>query len=566
MRWRTYLRPGSLDALLEMLDEHQGRSRLVAGGTDVLVELSRGILPTATLIDVTGVRALKYVASEADVIRLGALATHNDVIASAACVERALPLAQACIEVGAPQIRTRATVAGNLVTASPANDTIAPLMALGADLVLVSKAGGERIVPLADFYRGVRKTVLQPDELLREIRVPALRLDQRGLFLKLGLRRAQAISVINVALVLSFENGTVHDAAITLGCLAPTIVHARTAEAFLAGKRLDPNTCAEAGRLACEDARPIDDLRGTARYRLDTLAALVADGLRRLAAGREHDGWPATPILLETEIAAETAIPPASPTVGRSPDTPTKPSAVASPVSASVPSVSSVVNSATSFSGTIATTINGRPYTLEGAQGKTLLNALREDAGLTGTKEGCAEGECGACTVWIDGQAVMSCLVPAPQAHGAQITTIEGLAAVSPSSPASVASVSSVASSPSPPSASSAVLSSSSSPRPPRDSAPSAFSVTPPEGEVLHPLQRAFIEHGAVQCGFCIPGMLMAGAKLLDERPHPTLAQAQEALGGNICRCTGYRKILDAVLAAGSAPERKTGAKTGGAA
>jgi carbon-monoxide dehydrogenase medium subunit len=473
--WQTYLRPTSLDEALALLREHAGQARIIAGGTDVLVELPRGIKPTATLIDIMALPDLKYVREEGDAIYLGALATHNDVIASAACARRALPLAQACWEVGAPQIRTRATIAGNLITASPANDTITPLLALDAELALVSHAG-ERVVPLRDFYRGVRKTVLQPDELLREIRVPALADTQRGLFLKLGLRRAQAISVIDAAFVLTFAGEEVADARITLGCLAPTIVRARTAEAYLTGKRLDPAVCAEAGRLAGQDVAPIDDIRGSAAYRRATLAALVAQGLERIAADAQAEGWPGAPVLLETGVPAPT-------------------------------------DAGARFDGSISTTINGRPYQLvPGAARKTLLNALREDTGLTGTKEGCAEGECGACTVWLNGQAVMSCLVPAAQAHNAAITTIEGLADRTPG-PAPME-----------------------------------------KRETLHPLQQAFIDHAAVQCGYCIPGMLMAGAKLLEERPQPDVADIQIALSGNICRCTGYRKILDAVLAAGNQP------------
>lgn len=164
-------------------------------------------------------------------------------------------------------------------------------------------------------------------------------------------------------------------------------------------------------------------------------------------------------------------------------------------------------NAVGTFEGVINATINGKPYLIANAQHKTLLNMLREDAGLTGTKEGCAEGECGACTVWLNGQAVMSCLVTAAQAHNGEITTIEGLAAEGESEGAAY-------------------------------------------GAELHPLQQAFIDCGAVQCGFCIPGMLMAGAKLLEERPNPSLDETLIALSGNICRCTGYRKILDAVASA----------------
>ena len=454
--WREVIRPTTVAEALDALAQYGSAARIVAGGTDVLVELQRGIKPTATLIDLSALRELTYVRQDGETIAIGGLATHNDLLAAPFARSGALPLAQACIEVGAPQIRARATIAGNLATASPANDTIAPLLALDAQLVLVSRAG-ERTMRVEDFYTGFRRTELRPEELIREIRFRALAGDRRGLFLKLGLRRAQAISVIDIAFVVTFGiDGSVVDARLALGCLAPTVVRARATEAYLVGRRLDATTCTQAGQLACGDAAPIDDIRGSAEYRHATLAALVAQGLERLADGREADGFPAVPVLLETAAAARPALP---------------------------------------FEGTIAATINGAPVTLRGAQHKTLLNALRENAGLTGAKEGCAEGECGACTVWLDGAAVMSCLVPATQAHGATVTTIEGLA----------------------------------------------------DGKELHPLQRAYIDCGAVQCGFCIPGMIMAGAKLLEERATPTLDDHQAAISGNICRCTGYRKILDAM-------------------
>jgi carbon-monoxide dehydrogenase medium subunit len=469
--WQTYLRPTRLDEALELLDHYGDQARIIAGGTDVLVELSRGIKPTEMLIDITALSDLRYVRRERDAIVLGALATHNDVMSSAACVEQALPLAQACSEVGAPQIRTRATVAGNLITASPANDTITPLMALDASVMLASREG-ERTIPLERFYEGVRRTMLRPNELLREIRIPAMGATQRGLFLKLGLRRAQAISVINIAFVLTLTadgDDRVEDARITLGSVAPTIVRARTVEDYLRGKRLDASTCAEAGRLVSGDASPIGDVRGSASYRRATLESLVSEGLRQLAAQAPSGHSAAWAVLLDTGSWREEA------------------------------------KSAPPFHGVIETTINGVPHALRQAGGKTLLNALREDAGLTGAKEGCAEGECGACTVWLNGQAVMSCLVAAEQAHGGEIVTIEGLAQAGAR-----------------------------------------------QDKGLHPLQAAFIEKGAVQCGFCIPGMLMAGGMLLQEHPHPDLIQAQTALSGNICRCTGYSKILEAIMSAGT--------------
>jgi aerobic carbon-monoxide dehydrogenase small subunit len=153
--------------------------------------------------------------------------------------------------------------------------------------------------------------------------------------------------------------------------------------------------------------------------------------------------------------------------------------------------------------------INGRAMTLEAYPMARLLDVLREQPGLTGTKEGCGEGECGACAVELDGLLVNSCLVPALQADGAKIRTIEGVA---------------------------------------------GFDV-PPDGEPflnqrLNAVQRAFLTHGGAQCGICTPGMILAAVNLLARNPHPSEAEVREGLAGNLCRCTGYTKIFESVLAA----------------
>jgi carbon-monoxide dehydrogenase small subunit len=152
----------------------------------------------------------------------------------------------------------------------------------------------------------------------------------------------------------------------------------------------------------------------------------------------------------------------------------------------------------------IKVTVNGRPRMLDVAVHHSLLDVLRDDLALTGTKECCLVGECGACTVIVDGRPVDSCLILAVEADGAEISTVEGLAA---------------------------------------------------EGR-LSPLQQAFLDTGAVQCGFCIPGQLMSATALLAENPHPTVPEIQEGLAGNLCRCGGYLQISEAVLAAAEAGTR----------
>ncbi|MDP2316574.1 MAG: (2Fe-2S)-binding protein [Pseudomonadota bacterium] len=152
-------------------------------------------------------------------------------------------------------------------------------------------------------------------------------------------------------------------------------------------------------------------------------------------------------------------------------------------------------------------TVNNQDVSVDTPPMARLLDVLREGVRLTGTKEGCGEGECGACTVLIDGVAVNSCLVPAIQADGCRITTVEGLEA---------------------------------------------------DGR-LHPVQEAFLKFGGAQCGICTPGFLVTAKALLDRNPHPTRAEAREALAGNLCRCTGYQKIIDAVTEALAAPPPAAG-------
>lgn len=144
---------------------------------------------------------------------------------------------------------------------------------------------------------------------------------------------------------------------------------------------------------------------------------------------------------------------------------------------------------------TVKTTINHRKYELAPDPNQTLLDILREELGLTGTKRGCEIGECGACTVLIDGRAANSCLVLAPQIDGKEILTVEGLAS---------------------------------------------------DGR-LHPLQESFMDHDAVHCGFCTPGMLMSAKDLLDHAPHPSEEEIRVGISGNLCRCTGYVQIVDAI-------------------
>jgi len=461
--WKNYYLAASVSDALNLLASAPEETKLIAGATDLLLEVKRGLREnTSTLVDISRLPSMDRIYLDAEGnIHIGALATHNQIASSELIQARAKCLAQASFQVGSPQIRNRGTIAGNVVTASPANDTIPALIALGAEIVAVSITG-ERSIKVEDFFTGVRQTQLKKDELVTEFILPNKNSIAHSIFYKFALRNAQAISLVNAAVVVQTEGTILKDVKIAVGAVSPTVIRLKRTEAALNGKNLY-HLSEEDFKLIAEEIRPISDIRSSDQFRIEMARFVVKHCFESLLDPDHFDQpLPIRPITLSGSSNDLGSI---RETILIDSKTPIQP------------------------------IINGKEYLFQFKDQKTLLDLIREDANLTGTKEGCAEGECGACTVHFEGKAVMACLVPAPRAHLSKVTTIEGIS----------------------------------------------------EEGTLHPIQETFINEGAVQCGYCTPGFIMSSSKLLEERKHPELQEIKEAITGNLCRCTGYYKIIRAI-------------------
>jgi len=460
--WKQYYTVSSIDDALDILDSEREEAQIIAGGTDLVLEIKNGQHPhLKTLIDITRIKDLDRVWIDDGYVNFGPLLTHNQCLVSDELIKFGFPLVKASYSVGTPQIRNIGTIIGNLITASPANDTITPLVALNAELFIRSKTK-EYIVKLIDFYTGVKTTVMTPGEMVVGLRFPKMKANQRGAFIKYLLRETNAISVANICAILTIDGSDIQDAIVTLGAVAPTIIHSQKAEKFLIGKKLSPENIERSAEFAKRDASPINDIRSSEKYRNHLIPILIKKALSSIQGG-SWNTFDFPPVLLwgkKTKF-----ITPIEKTIKHDKNTP------------------------------IEISINGIKKTFNQGQNETLLTLIRDTAKLTGTKNGCGEGECGACTIHMNGLPVVSCLIPAPKAHNSEITTIEGLAS----------------------------------------------------NDKLHPVQEAFIEAGAVQCGYCTPGFIMSAVKLLEEKPHPSEMDIKQGLAGNICRCTGYYSIIEAV-------------------
>ena len=433
-----YDRPDSLSEALAILAREP--RTVLAGGTDLYPATTAPAL-SGNVLDISGLGELAGIARTPDGLRIGACTPWAE-IRDAALPPALDALRAAAAEVGGCQIQNAGTIGGNLCNASPAADGVPPLLALDAEVELAS-ADARRRLPLARFLRDARRTDRRPGEILTAILVPASALHGRSAFLKLGARRYLVISIAMVAVRLDLAEGRVAAAAVAVGACGPVATRLPALEARLLGAPSDPSLADRVDAATVAAAlRPISDVRADAAYRAEAAAELRAPRAR--GSGRD-------------------------------------------------PRV-------TLHRPRLGFTLNGAAVAFEVAPTRRLSEVIREEAGLTGTKVGCDAGDCGACTVLLDGRAVCACLTPVARAAGRHVTTVEGLA-----------------------------------------------------GDAADRLRAAFLRHGAAQCGICTPGMLVAATALLAGHPRPAEADVADALGGVLCRCTGYRKIIAAVLDARAA-------------
>ena len=459
-----YVRAASLKEAFGVLAERPD-AKILAGGTNLLVDMKLEAKNPSCVIDITQLPELRGFESSPVGTTIGALTSIRDLAISETLWKDHTCLAESAAAFGSTQIMMMGTLGGNIANGSPASDTVPAVVVLGAAATIVG-ANGTRKALVADLLQRPGSIALQPGELISSILLPTPRsgVGVGSCFLKLSRVRAD-LAKVSVAVRLVRDGDKIVSTRIALGSVGPTVVRAKKASLMLSDRPFSKDLILNAARIAADEITPIDDVRSTAEYRRRGAIALVHDCL--LAA------WQRASTGVEAVARGMREQPKAVPCGERD----------------------KLVLQADDVA-MISLTVNGETMEIDVSPNELLLNVLRERLELTGTKYGCGIGECGACTVWLNGSPVLGCLVLAVSADGGEVRTIEGLAA--------------------------------------------------PDG-TLDPLQEAFIEENAFQCGYCTPGMLMMTKKLMEEIPEPTEDEVRDYLKGNHCRCTGYASIVRAV-------------------
>lgn len=372
-----------------------------------------------------------------------------------------------------PQIRNVATIGGNLCNAAPSADGAPPLMVMEAVLTIAGP-NGARDVPISEFFQGPGQHCMAPDEVLTAITIPEMPQHIGMAFLKSG-RVSQDIALANVAVFVQMEGDVCKKCRVSAGAVGPVPMKLQGVEAFVEGKEITPELLLEIQDKAAGEVTPITDVRSTEIYRRTVTGVMVKRALEQaLIQAKKESESQDVPV---SDFAPQ-EMDRLEPTVGQ---------------------YDSPLRKLVRFN------LNGQAVEAEVMSHKMLSNVLRDTFEFTGTKEGCGQGECGACTVLVDGESVNSCLYPAFEVDGKTVTTIEGLVG---------------------------------------------------EANRLDPIQEAFVENGGIQCGFCTPGMIMSTKAMLKRNAHPTEEEIRKGISGNLCRCTGYVQIVESIKQAALKDDR----------
>ena len=271
-----FVQPTTTDAVLAALVEHSSNVRILCGGTDYVVELKHVAQSPGVVVDVSRLEDLKGIELTDAGLRIGAGVTHSEIMADLLIAEHAPAMIDAAHTVGAVQTRNLGTLGGNLVTCVPSMDSGPTLLALDAQVTILGPKG-TRQIDLSKFFVGVRKTALEPGELLLEVIIPKDNLGKPAGFIKFGLRKGQALALVNAASAFRVEDGKFKDVRIALGAVAPVVMRAIKAEAHLEGQAISLELIDEAAKLSIGEAKPIDDFRASKEYR----NSLIEVGARR---------------------------------------------------------------------------------------------------------------------------------------------------------------------------------------------------------------------------------------------------------------------------------------------
>lgn len=284
LHWEKYLRPQSVAEAIRCLEEHHGGAKIIAGGTDVILQVRSGEIEPKVLVDITRIPGLDDIRLEDGHVTLGSLVTHTQVAASPLIREKAQALGEGASWLGSPQIRNVGTVAGNIVSGQPGADTAIPLLALDAKVRIVGSQG-ERVVPLAGFFLDTGKTVVDSSrEMVTGISFPALTAGESSVALRLARRKALALPILTVTVVVAadLKQKKFGQVRIALGPVAPVPFRAREAERLLSGASISPGVIRRAALEAAKESNPRTSLlRGSEEYRRDMVANLVERGIHR---------------------------------------------------------------------------------------------------------------------------------------------------------------------------------------------------------------------------------------------------------------------------------------------